>query len=231
LHGGENVKRGTRVANEHLLLLPNFAAHMNILYTDIKTLKDTLYGKSNPVSAALIRVGHGIAFTSQQIYTIPGLDEGFGHVDVIDTMALSPAVIAWAGQRSFEITEMSCDFRAMRKFLRENRIPIELNMTSNDMLVTDVFSRDVGRRNLNPLSHLRAMLDEGLFVVIGTDDDGIWPIHKCQSHYSHISVASEVCNAIFTCNLTGAEVLGLLNRANQARFQPMQRRRRRSATI
>jgi hypothetical protein len=243
LHGGESVKRGTSVENEHLLLRKNFAAHMRILYTDIKKLKEHLYGKSIPLPTASIRIGQGNAFMSQQIYN-HGLNEGSGQVDAPETneytdvehsadkdiasstkseefaLKLSPALIGWLGERSFEVTEMSCDFRAMRRYFQVNDIPIELNTRCNQTPVPDASRRFVGRHNLNPLSHLRAMLDEGLFVVIGTDDDGIWPIHKCDSHYSHISVASEVCNAIFTCNLTGAEVSDLLNRANLARFQP-----------
>jgi hypothetical protein len=33
-------------------------------------------------------------------------------------------------------------------------------------------------------------------LVLETDDDGIWAIHKCQRHYHHISVAAEYCQAI-----------------------------------
>ena len=33
-------------------------------------------------------------------------------------------------------------------------------------------------------------------MVLATDDDGIWAIHKCKRHYHHVSVAAEYCEAI-----------------------------------
>jgi adenosine deaminase len=79
-----------------------------------------------------------------------------------------------------------------RKFLRDHHIPCELNPTSNHMLIPATF----GGRTVTNDRTLTAFLEEGLPVVLCTDDDGIWAIHKCSCHYHHISVAHEFCDAI-----------------------------------
>jgi adenosine deaminase len=83
--------------------------------------------------------------------------------------------------------------KEFRGFLRDNEIVCELSPTSNHMLLASTFhsgARIANRRTL------RCFLDEQLPVVLSTDDDGIWAIHKCKCHYRHISVAAEYCRAI-----------------------------------
>lgn len=79
-----------------------------------------------------------------------------------------------------------------REFLRKADIPCELNPTSNHMLIPTTF----GGSTLTNDRSLTLFLKEKLPVVLCTDDDGIWSIHKCSSHYHHISVAHEYCEAI-----------------------------------
>jgi adenosine deaminase len=91
--------------------------------------------------------------------------------------------------------------KEFRCFLRDNEIVCELSPTSNHMLLPSTFH--TGDRIANRRT-LRCFLDEQLPVVLSTDDDGIWAIHKCKCHYRHISVAAEYCRAI-ECGDIGTE--------------------------
>lgn len=81
--------------------------------------------------------------------------------------------------------------REFRKFLRDKGIVCELNPTSNHMLLSSSFDGD----NSNTRT-LRKFLTERVPVCLGTDDDGIWSIPRCNLHNSHVSIAAEYCKAI-----------------------------------
>jgi adenosine deaminase len=83
--------------------------------------------------------------------------------------------------------------KEFRGFLRENEIVCELSPTSNHMLLPSTFHN---RERTTNKRTLRSFLDAELPVVLSTDDDGIWAIHKCKCHHRHISVAAEYCRAI-----------------------------------
>ncbi|CAF3613386.1 unnamed protein product [Rotaria socialis] len=90
-------------------------------------------------------------------------------------------------------------------------IPFEVNITSNLYLLGDAVRNAVQEE---PLSHLRAV---NVKILLSTDNDGIWPIDKCDSleessdsaqhsvdhpapqfvnHSAHYSLAAEYCDAI-----------------------------------
>ena len=77
--------------------------------------------------------------------------------------------------------------------LRGEQIVCEINMTSNLYLLSHVYH---GQRESDRPTVLRKFLDAGVPIILSTDDDGIWSIPKCKSHYYHISVAREFCEAI-----------------------------------
>lgn len=92
-----------------------------------------------------------------------------------------------------EANQFNRDMEDFRVFLRKNKIVCELNPTSNHMLLPSTFHTNNSNANKPTL---RCFLEEGLPVVLATDDDGIWAIHKCKRHYHHVSVAAEYCQAI-----------------------------------
>lgn len=63
------------------------------------------------------------------------------------------------------------------------------------MLLPSTFQDNNSTNNVRTLP---TFLAAKLPVVLATDDDGIWAIHKCKRHYYHVSVAAEYCEAI--CN-------------------------------
>ena len=82
------------------------------------------------------------------------------------------------------------DFR--HAFLQSHKVVCELNPTSNHLLLGDTFVDDEARN----VRVLRLFMKANLPVVLCTDDDGFWAIHKCREHYRHVSVAHELCQAI-----------------------------------
>lgn len=76
--------------------------------------------------------------------------------------------------------------------MRQRRIPIEVNLTSNNYLEAD---KDPA---------LFAFMPENLAVVLCTDNDGIWPC----VHGPYTSVAAEYYAAI-TGKLAGLAAFGL----------------------
>ena len=82
------------------------------------------------------------------------------------------------------------------------------------MLLGDSFV-DTEARNVRSLP---AFLRAGLPVVLCTDDDGVWAIHKCREHYRHVSVAHEFCQAIVKGDLKADGVTQLVKSARAAAF-------------
>ena len=77
--------------------------------------------------------------------------------------------------------------------MKKEQIVCELNMTSNLYLLSHFYH---SQRESDRQTVLRKFLDAGVPIILSTDDDGIWSIPKCKSHYHHISVAREFCEAI-----------------------------------
>ncbi|KAJ3308243.1 hypothetical protein HDV04_001512 [Boothiomyces sp. JEL0838] len=71
-------------------------------------------------------------------------------------------------------------------FLSKRDIPLELNLTSNQVLLYQ------GRY----IEFVKRLLVENYSVLLSTDDDGIWSTPKCGTHHHHILVAAEYCKAI-----------------------------------
>lgn len=94
--------------------------------------------------------------------------------------------------------------KEFRTFLKDSEIVCELNPTSNHMLLSSTFGTATHLKNQRTL---RMFLQEGVPVVLGTDDDGIWAIHKCRCHYHHVSVAAEYCQAIECGDIQSTEEL------------------------
>ena len=93
-----------------------------------------------------------------------------------------------------------------KKARKQVGIVCELNPTSNHMLLGDTFD---GTSNRNRRS-LAVFFEEDLPVVLCTDDDGVWAIHKCKRHYRHVSVGHEYCQAIMRRDITTKGQLTLL---------------------
>ncbi|KAJ3268502.1 hypothetical protein HDV01_002705 [Terramyces sp. JEL0728] len=81
-------------------------------------------------------------------------------------------------------------------FLSNRDIPLELNLTSNQVLLYQ------GRY----ITFVKNLVDNNCSILLSTDDDGIWSTPKCVKHHHHILVAAEYCKAIelglITKNLT-----------------------------
>jgi len=232
LHAGETVKRGSLCRNEHLLMMRNFAAHMRIVFHDIQVIEERCSRYWNKIYP-ILRIGHGVAFMGEPIATLSGIYGAVGNQirDAIGNVADRDddimGDINWRrGEfertreleiaRAMPVGPVSCNFLKMRMFFKKHGIPLEMNMTSNDTLLTQV-SCSNGTNKVGET--LRYMLKEKLKVVIGTDDDGVWPIHKCRHHYQHISVANEFCTAICgLCELTKDETQEMIQQSRLARF-------------
>ena len=106
----------------------------------------------------------------------------------------------------------------MIKVLKTLRIAIEVNLTSNNVLVLDTFTKEEFRSD-DALVRMKGL---GVPLVLGTDDDGICPIYECKTHGRHISVAREYCLAIETSQLkTQSEIETLIaNGINRAFVRP-----------
>ena len=78
----------------------------------------------------------------------------------------------------------STEAQSIMNGIKTNKTTCELNMTSNHYLIG------------NTESCLKKFLANRVKVILCTDDDGIWPIHKCRRHYDHVSIASEICEGI-----------------------------------
>ena len=82
------------------------------------------------------------------------------------------------------------------EFLSKLDIPLELNLTSNQVLLYQ------GRY----IKFVKKLVDDNYSILLSTDDDGIWSTPKCVKHHHHILVAAEYCKAIelglITTNLT-----------------------------
>ena len=172
LHGGEGVKRGSSCFKyeQSTVTRRNFGSHMSIIHQELVQLLNL----TKYGKKACLRVGHGVAFSYPGILQISP-DETFTR-------------------------ELTVNFPIMRKWLKCNCVPLELNMTSNNTLLSDMFNNM--ERITNEKSVLSFFLREGLSVVLSTDDDGVWPIHKCKEHYRHISVLHEFCQAVLSNSIT-----------------------------
>ena len=86
------------------------------------------------------------------------------------------------------------NMKRMHHFLKTKQIPIEVNLTSNNILIADTFVHE----EFGPADVLRGLNELGLRLILSTDDDGICPIYECKAHGRHISVSREFCLAIET---------------------------------
>jgi hypothetical protein len=98
------------------------------------------------------------------------------------------------------------------KHVLEN-IVFEVNITSNKYLLGPALRRP----NLNQPIKLDKLRD---FIILATDNDGVWPIDNCRSkHKGHQSVAAEYCQAISSSLISSSEELKkMLERTNNCRF-------------
>jgi hypothetical protein len=173
IHAGEGpIRPSTREALDSELRLA-FYLHMYILTEGIMLYHSKLSKllKENAKTAVLkprIRIGHGVAF----LWGCDKKDE--------------------AGKNIADFTQFDQDMDDFCGFLRMNDIVCELNPTSNHMLLPSTFHGGT----LHHQRTLPCFLREKIPVVLATDDDGIWAIHKCKRHYHHVSVAAEYCQAI-----------------------------------
>jgi adenosine deaminase len=187
-----------------------FEMHMHISMACLRRVEEGM-PSAPPGSKHLpssLRIGHGVAFLQTEM----------------ETDAL--AAVGGTGASGGAASATPCDgvrtatgdaLKEFRAWLKEKRVVLELNPTSNHMLLTDsCVSKDGANTRTLPI-----FLQEGLLVVLCTDDDGIWAIHKCPHHYQHTSVAYEFCQAIERCEITTADQLDeLVNRAYAAAFSP-----------
>ena len=193
LHGGEGVKRGSSCSNYETQSISqrNFAAHMNIVAVELKHLLPVSQYQDAQQSLPCLRIGHGVAFSYPEC------------------LCVSPD-----GNFDFET---SCDFPSHRAWLKEESIPLELNMTSNNTLLSDLFNRKDGPSDAQSvLSYFLRQAE--LSVVLSTDDDGVWPIRKCKEHYRHISVQHEFCQALLCGSLDEDDARKLVRCAWNNRF-------------
>jgi hypothetical protein len=122
-----------------------------------------------------IRIGHGIAFDHI-------LDENQNLSDPI------------RDERYRKSSVLMAEMRNNANYLFKS-IAFEVNITSNEYLLGQKL------RKANPLQilGLKGLFAMGAPIVLGTDDDGIWPLDQCLSvHPGHHSLAAEYCRAIST---------------------------------
>ena len=212
-YAGENVAKNSSVPLDpfHAELQLNFLTHMNIISFEILQLKDIfLYVGPKNVETYCIRIGHGLAFV-----------EGIESADLINTympvkrynelMELHCGS-AEANEEHKKWIEALCDyndtikdtyhwlsltgseFLECKKFLLTEHICFEVCLTSNNTLLSDLYFMEIGSGDGCRL--LIHMLASGYYVLLCTDDDGIWPIHACDEHNKHFSVSHEYCKSI-----------------------------------
>jgi hypothetical protein len=83
--------------------------------------------------------------------------------------------------------------RIVNEIIIGKGITLEVNTVSNHTLLIDVFCTEIGSNAME--SFLISLLMKKFTVRLSTDNDGIWPIVKCKTHFLHISVAFEYCKA------------------------------------
>ncbi|KAI9095801.1 hypothetical protein DFS34DRAFT_651043 [Phlyctochytrium arcticum] len=110
-----------------------------------------------------------------------------------------------------------------RRQLRRRGIVCELNMTSNQYLLPMLYSDNPEHQGQagSRMTLARFLDDVNLrdLVFLATDDDGIWPIRKCDLHYHHVSVAGEICRAIDTgCFNSEIQLENMVSLARKSAF-------------
>ena len=203
LHAGENVAKCCSVQDDFFYdeLQLNFHTHMNVISAEILLLKDTFFHIENSKKIFNIRIGHGLAFSTNMqttyIYnnlTPEKLCTEFcenARSDGLKTL-LQDLVQCNFSNSTLSITGQK--FKDCKEFLVREEICFEINLTSNNTLLSDVYWMEIGSAHGRRL--LLHMLASNFFLLLSTDDDGIWPIRKCTRHNYHISVAHEYCRSI-----------------------------------
>lgn len=84
-------------------------------------------------------------------------------------------------------------------------IAFEVNITSNVYLLR----HSICQATDNKTHQLDALFKYNIPIILSTDDDGVWPIVKCEQeqHKKHSSLAAEYCRAISSAIFTDKELL------------------------
>lgn len=89
-------------------------------------------------------------------------------------------------------TALACVLEQFRKFVKEENIVLEVNVTSNHVLLCGT-GLDASEQINDVYSMVYRMLELDLPIIFCTDNDGIWPIAACIEHEYHRSVAHQFC--------------------------------------
>lgn len=205
IHAGESVPRPPSSAFPapspnpgQRTLQRAFELHMRVLMTSIRMLYEAIGAPPAGHPSALIRIGHGVAFLHLA-------DDSEVRGSALPDLDCAPA----------DDDDLILSLRKFRQFCRTNSIVFELNPTSNDALLFDSVVDDKPENQRT----LRRFLNLHIPVTLCTDDDGVWAIHKCKDHYSHISVAHEYCEAIMRGEIqTKQELEAMVKSGRQAAF-------------
>eukprot|EP00041_Stephanoeca_diplocostata_P037403 m.1416275 g.1416275 ORF g.1416275 m.1416275 type:complete len:869 (+) comp25029_c0_seq123:163-2769(+) len=103
---------------------------------------------------------------------------GHGTHLTVDTERCSPAL-------QLVLTKL-CDF------VKQNTIVLEVNVTSNHVLLCGT-GLDASEQINDVYAMVCRMLELDLPIIFCTDNDGIWPIAACIEHEYHRSVAHQFC--------------------------------------
>lgn len=203
LHGGENVA-GASVLNrlnlpsspldvEQRILNRDYASHLEIVFFESKRLHEELSkALLNTGISPKIRIGHGILFCASNhwLFELPR--------EIVN---------------GCEYDEIPCLFEDKRKWFIRNNIVFEVNITSNYYLVDSTVWQKWSEHWF-----LETMLEMGLRVILGTDNDGIMPLHECSIHYRHVSLAYEYCSAIGAGCLSSKNVADMIEWSRKGAF-------------
>jgi len=186
-----------------------FKLHMGVVSINIITILTAYKAHCNgqPQSSRggkvpLIRIGHGIGFDMF-------LDEG--PVPLVDDGTYTHGQL------------LASKIPLALQMMKENKIPIEVCLTSNSVLQATEQAGDAERASgVFNLDFTQRCLERNHRVIMCTDNDGIWPIKYSSSQKEYLSVPAELFRAVAGANPDTAlevhEVAKLLSNYVHANF-------------
>jgi len=168
IRNSANAKFGVRIhCAENVPVIESNHPAFRLFIAHMYTVFRGLHYLADTQVGILPRIGHGIGFPA--ITMASTCSDRKSGVLLDEMKALLPALL--------------------------NQLTFELNPTSNFYLV-----KASGRQIYNSVgsdSPLDILSQHGIKFVLSTDDDGVWPIDRCNdNHPGHHSVAAEYCKAI-----------------------------------
>jgi hypothetical protein len=143
-----------------------------------------------------LRIGHGVAYST-----------------ILDNKIQLESNFRWS-------MLLLKDINSQKECLKP--YPFELNLTSNHYLL---HNGDLARTSVD-CHALPSLIENHMKVILSTDNDGIWPLDRCQfAHTQHLGLAAEFCKAISHQWLDIAKIEEMVKCGMETKFLPYDKER------